>query len=827
MSVTVDSIKFQDEFTGNQAGGNDQGASKFMACVGDLIYVVIKCHVGWSLQNANTTFRQVDNSISLNGFGLSFLAAGFKAGDTFTITNAGANNGNYTINTISASVITTTTALPSNGSFSGANFYGTTTVNGMDFYYNILGGNEGINFSSKTDKNTLQKFSGLINNGYYSNSALSPNTTSQAWYVSSVNGITCVPTVINDGVLNYNQNFIIVFPVLVTPLFLSDQLPLLQSALTQTTTSGVLNVADFTPPSYFINDCLNFIYQIDAKFDITNSVVDHSSYGNVNFGKGNTAWFNQFFPTGVKYNDGSFLNTANYWTKSIGYADQYGNTISSIDINNPTTVTIVVGVRTGGCSVGDPFVVNFMGLPQNQGTLQGYQFIAQGNYREVFLHDRCKTSIGAGSSNGDQYGTTVQAITNVTSVRNSTGLFTVTFTVSFGSLSNSVLASLTPNNANYLIWITPQKQVVTTLAQSNRSAIICDVNTAFVNTDDPTGLVVNTNGSSDILYFDTETNDLTNKPYTDAKMFSGGYGIWKCGFGIKQGYILQTVQASFEVDIYQPNYYYYASQQVSSFILESWTKSLSASFDGNKSRVGITETRGYNLPASDKRNRRAITQIGTPLNAVAGYNYYEIDYGFQADYKWWINLFQAAPEFEQFSASYWALYTQGYTSTNIGTPAIASGFGSNIKFKLTWLVLNPSTGATTTFIQSANTYVYDDGNNAGGASCVLDTTDISGYSLSGVVPNDSQFLIQATFTSLAGFAQYSGKVELILYYNNGVREVFDRISTTDGQLPTNSAFKQAINVSYSPDGVTLIATVLASVVGSSSIKNCNIFAKLT
>lgn len=849
MPVYLDKILFQDEFNGTYSGGADTGTSNLMGCVGDFIYATIDCHVAWSLLNFTGIFNSATQTITLdntNGYNFppqltkssslfsnfvnnSFINNGFKVGDSISITGttAGVNDGNYTIKTLTDTVITVNETIPHTASYTGVNVYGTTTVNGMDFYYNILGGSEGVNFESKTDKNTLQRFSGVVNNGLYGSFTLQPNTTSQAWWQYQANGISCVPTVTNNGVVNYQQKFTIVFPFLITPLFLTDQLPIIRNIQNQLKTSSNLNTYDYIKPKYFIEDCLNFIYQIDFKYAITNPSADQSSYEQIDFGQGNTSWFNSFFPSGVK-KGGAFLNTAQYSTQSVVYTDNSGNVLTSIDVNNVTNVAITINAKTTVVGDNDPFVVNFMGLPINQGTVQGYQYKSQVVYREAFLYDRCLSKLGAVSSNGDAYGTDIQAITNVVGVVVSTTQFTISFKIDLGSLSKKTLAKLAlTNNANYLIWVTPQDAESVTLITSNRSAIVADSNLAFVDLDEPSLLTIFTNNTTDVRFYNTETNDIEANPYTDFKGFSGGFGVAKCDFIVQAGCIVNSITVGFEVEIYTPNDYYYANEIVDRFSIESWAKTTKQLYDTVTNQINISESRNYLLPIKDIRNQRSIKR-NTALDRSGNYGY-RLLYGFQLDYHYWQNLQNWTAEYEKYHAKYWALYTQGYTGVNSGKRAIADGYGSNIKFKIVWEILNTITNNVTEFISYSNVSAYDNGNNTIGTTVVLDTTDTYGTSLYGSIPKDIPFAVVATFTNAAGFNPTTSKVEIILNYNNGNTEAFDRITTADLAIETpNSFFTTLPKVTFSNSNEQADLFVTLDLRTSLlPLKNCNIFVKIT
>lgn len=838
MSVYIDSILFQDEFTGSYSVPyGDVGVPYLMGCVGDFMYATIDFHVAWNLENFSATFNSSDKTIRINGANLlggyfsssitktsslktGFISAGFNVGDNITITGTTANDGNYTIYKISENSITVNESISTTGSYSLTSIYGTTPVNGMDFYYNILDQRLIRNFNSLSDLDSIQKFSGVVTNSTFS---LEPNSTSNAWWVSKANGVACIPNVTNNGVESYKQQFTIVFPFIITPLFLSDQLSNLQNAETQSKTTDSLNIIDYKKPSYFINSCLNFIYQIDFKYDVTNPNIIQTSLGNIDFGSGNTSWFNSFFPSGVKIGS-SFLNSCQFNTYSVSYTDIDGNFLDSIDINNPTNVSVIVANVYENSMNEDSFVLNFLALQSDKGVYQGYQESNQAVYREILLHDRCKSKIGSSATNGDMFNTPIQAITNVTSESINDYTKKINFIIDLGTLSKSTLSKLIPNDSNYLIFITPQTNSVTSLKLSDRSAIIVDVNRGFINTDDASLLQINTNSTTDVHFFSTENNNITESPKTDFKGFVGGYGIAKCNFKVRENCIVKSINVGFEVEVYKPNGYYYSNEIVDSFGLESWNKSTEQFFDKNITQIYVNESCGYALPANDVRNKRSINIID---GSDSIFTQYQLLFGFQLGYKYLQSLPNWSDQFEKYHTNYWALYTQGYTSTNVNQRIIADGYGSNIKFKIIWDILDLNTNISTKFISSSNISCYDNGNNQYGVNLTLDIQDIYGSSLFGVIPNDIPFNVVGTATTEFEFNENS-TAEVVLFYDDGTKQLYDRITTQDNNKETTSSFFTVIPyLLFSSDKKN--CSLLVSLDLSSSIlplKNCNIFVKI-
>jgi hypothetical protein len=811
MPVYIDKILFQDEFTGTQSGGSDKGVNYLKGCVGDFMYVTINFHVGWSVTNTPMTFNGVTQTITWDNCNVvqqSFQNQGFQVGDTIVITGTSVNDGTYTIYSLTANTIITNEAIPQNGSFASVNIYGTTTVNALDFYYNQIGNNNPVSFLSLTDSKSVQKFSGVTPSGYLSTSTLKPNSASQAWYVAKLNGVTCVPTITNEGNPNssngYTQNFQMVFPFLITPLYNIDQFSIIQSALTQSK-GGIENAATFDLPSYFTNQALTFIYQIDAKFTVASTGIDHTSVTTANQASyqsqfylpnsiipsfsynasaitGNTSWFNQFFPAG-SYSGGSLLTQLQYAFKSITYAVG-GNTVTAIDYANTTVVTLTIKLTTGSAAsfTTAPFVLNFCYLPMNQSALQGYSGSDQADYRSVLLHDRCKTSVGAGSTNGDQYGTAYQALTSVTATI-SGGNLVITFSVAFGSTSLSVFKNAALNDKNYLIWITPQNNSVTSLAAAQRSAIIGDVNLATTSKDDATLLTISTNNQTDVYFY--KYGDTVN-PVTNLDAFYGEYAVVKVGWKVIPKAQMQSINVSI---VYQV-YVIATSQVLSEYVLEQWNNSVSEFWDGSVNQVAINQTKGYDLPIGDVRNKMTINR-NSALDIANTYYCYEMWYGFRVGFEYWQALQNFDPASQLWHNNYWPGLSQAKVDS--GSALITNSNNSTrVMLRIDWVVNSGGTSPNTTYTRYATINALDDGNNPADVTFNILTQDVYGNNLSQVIASDRPTVIIAQITSSTtnlnvpgGYSTAVG--ELCVVYNNGNKQVCDMITSLDSVPETKSS----------------------------------------
>ncbi len=851
MSVTINSILFSDEYTGLPSGnGSDTGVPYLMGCVGDLIWCNIDFYVSWSALDILADFS-TSKTITRKTCGIlsgSFILDGFQKGDTIIITGAGDDNGTYTIASVTDSVITTVETIITNGSFTGVNIYGVTTVNYFDFYYNIVGNNQRRqplpntfnsgrtnDFTSLTDSKATQKFSGTSSIYYAGNATLQPNSTSRAWWNNSISGVNSLPVITQLGsTVDHKQHFTLQFPFLITPLFLANQLQILQNSYKQgglSTATGTINNTTYDQPEYFTEQCLKFIYQIDAKFKITNPTVDHSTQNTVTFNDGNTAWFNSFFPSGV-YLDGNVIVKQVYDLRSISYAS---GTLSSIYIENPTAVSCLIQGHNTESLTNAPMVLNFMWLPTDSAKYQGYSQPNQADFREVFLHDRAKTTIGAGAVNGDQFGTSLQAITNFTATAISSARFRIDFTIDLGSLSKSTLENDGVNNRNYLIWLTPQSSDCTKLENSDRSAILIDVNQAFLDTDDPTLLTIITDGTTDTHYH--RYPDTTTNPVTNFSAFITEYGLLKNQFKIKPDCILQDISVYTVVQIISDDIY--DDTVFSEFAIDQWVNNTSGFWDGTENNITINQTRGFDLPAGSQYNVASIN--ARPDLIVDGKLVYEIIYGFQLGYQYWQQLSNFPEYVNNYPTQYYAAYTVGTTSRGVAPkqPWVSinpPGKRTVTKHKIVWNVTDTNTGIITEFIHYSDIAAYDEQSKVSDINTVtIGTQDDYGSNLNGIVatdvPTNITAQIHGNLDIPAGYSSVIG--ELAVSYQVGNKTIFDRITTLDNSPETANSLwttKLTMTITATVTPTVSNAILFATFDASQSdlpITNVRIYAKIS
>lgn len=831
MSVTFTSVLFSDEYTSVYSGhgGTDAGQNQLKGCVGDLIWAVIDGYVSWGTTATPMYFNTAGKYITrqdCNGSG-SFVTDGFKAGDTITVTGTGdANSTNYTISKVTDLVLTLTAAPALTGAYSSVNIYGTTPISGgwMDYYANVVPNNYADDhFNSMTDTKVVQKYSGVIP-AINSQNYLPPNARSWAWWDGyDINagyyygGQPLEPILSVGSTVNYKQYFRIIHRFFIKPFYTADQLQTFKDAFANSVFlnngSAIVNNTDngYVVPSYFEdNNCLKYIAQVDIRFNEYGTAVDHTSEG-YTWLEGNTAWFND---TPVTSPDNADVPI--YTLHSVTYTDVATSaSVDAIDFTRDTTVTIKI--NDIGFHSSDPFVVNFMWLPTNASSYANYNSKANpATFRTVFVHDRCFALVAGAAVNGDQYGTGYQVIKGVTSSIGG-GYLTITFTASCGSLVNQLFANNSEADRNYMIWVTPQDKNIGSLARATRNGIICDINTAYVNTDNSALLVISTDGTTDEHFFRFPDEDVN--PVTNYAGVAGDFAYSKIGF--KTNGKIKSIRTHFDVLVYDATV-----TLVDTMTLEDWSVNVSDTYNGVFNDIFVDETRGFPLPDGDLRNTISIVRDAT-LDG-GGYYGFKFIYGFQLGYQWWQFVSPYAAEFIDYATNYWPVYTQGYTS---GASVLPSGYTSKIIKVTEWVITDPATGLDTQFQHNSRVSANDQYLSGWKPTLSVATKDTDGNSLNGAIASDAQTEVVCTlagnginigvapapYTTLYGLLQ--------VWYDNGSSQVCDSSNTIDANLSTSIWVGQPIVTVNSPASVTITGIIDPSL-SPTPITIANVTAKL-
>lgn len=741
--VEITSIQFTDEYTGTGATKN----SFLLGSFADVITAYVNISIHWeTTQNIPITCTSGTKTIKRTD-NYSFIRDGFKKGDTFHLTggSSATNDGNYTISAITDSTITVTGAI--NTATITATLNGTTAINAMDFYYNLIENSSPLSFISLVDSQTIQKQSASKTawvNGETVN--LSQATKSIGW--NTQNSGTVLKNTIADFASNYIQTFTITHSFYITPLYLAGQ--------------TVKVNGKYTYPTYFVDiNSLKYVCRIDGRFSASNPSIPHTTPTDYDFPYGNVGWFDEFLSGGV----------ADYTVTSVTYTDKATSEIvTQIDLTKDIEVVAILNSTLGsflggGTGVGSMIALNFIFCTQNQDDYIDTTTRMLDNFRV----DRKLLTIGAASVNGTRYGTDFQAIKSITAVYNSATQCTLTFTVSLSDATKKILKAKDSTDRKYMLMATPQKKTSTYLGDTDRNAALIDFNDFIWNKDD-----------SSLLTFQNTTfcqypNTTTNL-YTDYKGFVGDHVLTKSKFIVDN----TSTPLDLTAQVMVVN-----SVTGESFELEKYTQTFpSNEKSGNVCADVVPQVLNYKLSPNDPRNQVYFNR-NVAFDTVNAFGY-EFDYPFVLRYETWRNVTNFATAFSCTHTQDWSIYE----------------LEPNWILQY-WITVNVSKlDYTTQFIRKASLSAKDDAfsdNGSGGVfSLQIDTYYNDGSNLvngKGLIFGDQDTHVKLTitgdFTALpSGAVGYYAYLALDVSGTGG--EFFRDVATSEEEPLTDSAWKQSV-----------------------------------
>lgn len=762
--VDILSAYISDEYTGNQAGGSDVGLPYLQGSIGDKMWLVVEVDIHWETLNCPMTFNATDQTITRTdcNFGVSttadFEEDGFKVGDIIVVAGTGtANDTSYVVEDITPTVITVTGGITVTGAYATVDIYGDSAVTGIDFYDNVIGTTDPANFTSLTDITSTRKMS--IDGITTSSGATAMNFVggSKAWQDGSV-------SITGNGTSSYHQKFTITRQFKIVPFYKVNQLQVLKNALAGNTVP---------PDEWSDTSCMGYIYQVDARYGKTKVVGQSSGIveASLPYEFGNTGWFNEFLNGG----------TPEYSLISTSYADHVTSaSMTTIDWAKPVDVTCVLKSTNGHFTdqasmpytLGTAVVVHFCWLPASSDAYQSVQT----NYDQSMCYDRVLVYLGGSTLEGDNYGTNYQVLTLVKGTYNSNNQATVTFTVDMAAALKTFFKGKAPNDVNYMIWVTPQQESITSLFNTDRNAVLCDVNTMATDTDNSALLTISTDGTTDIHFFSPP--DVEVNPTTDVKAMMGDWWYFKCDFLVPSGANIHDIVVKFQAVLYDTlittsNY----DNILETVDLDTTTASTASSFDGVQNNINFYQPTSYPGSGSDPRASRTIMR--KPSLDSGGNLGYEMLYGFQVGYQSWRQVINTVPEFLQVGTKLWSGY---FTDSAFNGGSLPADTNTRVDLLVTWHVEDPATGIITEFNQRCNISAGDSGMNIDNIPVTLITEDNVGQDMGGIIASDQQTVVMVKFdaSSIAGLpappAGYQYRADMYFWYDNGTSQILDPVN---------------------------------------------------
>lgn len=469
MPVDIVSVEFLDSDFASITTGVDY----LNGSIGDKLTAEVVIDIHWETPVDTPMAVSLAGIDSINRFdGGSFISDGFKNGDDILV-SIGANVlvpvtvlGTFA-DKLNVSSGLSAELVPVNGIV-----YGVTPVQNLDYYYGIVD-NSNPNSTISLIDGSVQKFnSETIIHTNTTPTALTPDTTVNSWVYdltdqnSTVEGLGALVDI-------NHQQFKIIHEFYIQPVFVAGDL----------TAPNVVSA-----PNYLANvQSLKYTFKIDCRYATSGTAIDKStSNGNISqfIKSGDVAWFDE------KGNGG----TPDYTIPSpITYRDTLTNSVvQSILPNTDTDVTIILNSASGAFSnTNTRFIVNVYRTPTDTTVYQN----TTSDIKENFLVSRQSLKInGAPTVSGEGF---IKA--GATAVYNGANEAVIKFTFepTFFLSQDDVLNDLNAFNSDpantsdgYLIFVTCQDKTITNKGNSDKVAVLCDVNTAagietedFYNTD--------------------------------------------------------------------------------------------------------------------------------------------------------------------------------------------------------------------------------------------------------------------------------------------------------------------------------------------------------
>jgi hypothetical protein len=380
----------------------------------------------------------------------------FFVGDTVTVTGAfnTSNDGSYTIiEKISDYAIRLNTSFISSFVSTNGTIYITTPFAGHKYLFNWI--------ENAAPTQFIEVESQQENQLYYDSATTALGATSMLWNGNGTNEIEGA-TIEGGGTSTYGQKFTIKHTGVVTPFFLAAQLADTQARLN---------------PEYFeAGNCLKHVFKLEVNRDLSNpndtQVITYDER------EGNTGWLNENY-NGQKEN----YTFSNLVLTRVSDA----TTLDALELSSTTDATFTVTN-----TVDSPFSAT---LTKGMGVfwiLPDLETSYQNNSRtlkENFVYDYGLNTI-ATITNGNNFGTTLQAIEEVEITYVDADNIDVRIRFSFGSLAQSIINE--NDFKNYLFGFTIENESLTR-ETSDKTTLFVNTNQFYVQLFD-SNLITNTTG---------------------------------------------------------------------------------------------------------------------------------------------------------------------------------------------------------------------------------------------------------------------------------------------------------------------------------------------
>lgn len=400
-----------------------------------------------------------------------------------------------------------------------------------------------------------------------------------------------------NGATTTGQRFTITHNTFITPFILAG---------------GLQNLKDGIAPNWFDGgNALKYIVSVDVGRNINDpnfiQTIDFTTLD------GNTGWY------GENFNGGA----TNYTIDSVTYKRLDLSVIDAVElVTADQTIEIVVKniIDTPFVNLSTEFALNFAIAPEDESDYQNNDK----TIIENFYFDRGFNTVGSGAVAGDNLGTDVQVIKDVSALFVSSSEIKITATISIASAG--VLDLLSRVGQEYFLWVAVQNHTLDT-EDSDRVSLLADAEPFFIDTSDD-GMITITNKFLKHYESDVVTEGSTSaqlRPEDDVLSYSQ-FSINRLGRETDDISI-----SSVEVELIAKK------TDGSEFTLESFEQSFTGTQIVNDSQfIEQTIDRVFQMPDNEQRKQikinRRIDLDTTDLR------YYEVYYPFLFRWEDWIAL---------------------------------------------------------------------------------------------------------------------------------------------------------------------------------------------
>lgn len=600
MGWITTSKKFYDAFTGIGGGGIEY----LDARIGDKITAVVEGYFYWAAEGVSVTYNSTGKTITLNdpNYSGTFLAMGFKIGDTINSAGTSSNNTTLTITDVTSRTITVAEAL-TNEDAPNATITGTTLITAIEYFYNSIENNEQISYASKTDKGTIQKYiaSGLDASVATPVYALI-GSSSYAWVTDIVTDDESELKIEGAGIVDFKQKFKITHTFYFSPVW---NLSLFQ------------NYTSRKAPDYFINGKhLKYICAIDGKFDINSPVPDHT--GSSATPGGTSAWLNQ----------NSIGNQPEYKLVGITYADNDSSELyPKLVANKNTLVTITLQSRSGRFNESTTkFIVKHFITPQSELEFIGTETTMLQNLK----HDEAEIVVGGAAVNGINFGTSYQVLKEVEATFVSNTIVVIDFVVSYSSEIIALLKKHSDQDRLYAFIVSCQNADIVSTKNTDRVNVLCDYQTATYDLTNSELM-----NAEDYIHCFQFPNTIANEKNTVAG-YQGDFAITKTGFRIETAAVADVTPTLRTITLQIVS----TKEGENDFVLEEKTFNVSTErkLDGIQS-INIENSRGFILPDGSAWNVVSLTRKSSIDDGTM--KGFQLQYGFVLRFEDWIQVVQS------------------------------------------------------------------------------------------------------------------------------------------------------------------------------------------